>query len=74
MSRPTRFYSTEQAAYDVIGGVSPRWVRKQIEAGRLRARVLRTGARPTYRIREDDLRTFLAQYVLDDARDLDRSG
>ncbi len=53
---------TEEAAR-VIGGVTPRWVRKQIEAGRLQARALLTGERVTYRIRRRDLEAFAAQYV-----------
>ena len=60
--------STEEAAR-TIGGVTPRWVRKQIEDGRLRARVLLTGERATYRIRRADLALFMTRYVLDDARD-----
>ncbi len=32
------------------------------------ARVLFTGARPTYRIREADLRHFCATYILEDSR------
>lgn len=65
---PEQLLSTEDAARE-IGGVGPRWVRKQIDAGRLRARVLLTGERATYRIRRTDLAAFLARYVLDDARD-----
>lgn len=61
------WYSTEDVAR-IIGGVSPRWVRAQIEEGRLRARVLLTGRRATYRIRGEDLRAFVKAYVLDDAR------
>lgn len=61
---------TEDAAR-AIGGVSSRWVRVQIEAGRLRARVLLTGGRPTYRIRRDDLEAFVRVYVIDDARERD---
>jgi len=61
------WYSTEDVAR-VIGGVSPRWVRVQIEEGRLRARVLLTGRRATYRIRGDDLSAFVEAYVIDDAR------
>lgn len=60
--------STEEAARE-IGGVTPRWVRAQIEAGRLRSRVLLTGARATYRINRRDLETFRRAYILDDARD-----
>jgi hypothetical protein len=64
-----RWLSTEVAAA-LIGGVTPRWVRLQIEAGRLRARVLLTGSRPTYRIRAGDLAAFLGTYVVEDARDV----
>lgn len=65
------WYSTEDVAR-LIGGVSPRWVRVQIDAGRLRARVLLTGRRPTYRIRASDLMAFMKAYVLDDATLRDR--
>lgn len=67
MAHP-QWLSTEDAARE-IGGVTPRWVRKQIEEGRLRSRVLLTGDRATYRIRRTDLLVFLSRYVLDDARD-----
>lgn len=66
--RREEWFSTSDAAR-FIGGVSPRWVRKQIERGRLRARVLVTGDRATYKIRQGDLSVFLSAYVLDDARD-----
>lgn len=58
--------STEVAARR-IGGVTPRWVRLQIDAGRLRARVLLTGRRVTYRIRLDELERFIGRYIVDDA-------
>jgi hypothetical protein len=58
--------STEVAAR-LIGGVTPRWVRVQIDTRRLRARALLTGRRVTYRIHLDDLDRFTARYVLDDA-------
>lgn len=61
------WFSTEDVAR-IIGGVSPRWVRVQIDEGRLRARVLLTGRRATYRIRSTDLSTFVETYVIDDAR------
>ena len=66
--RPARddWLTTETAAAE-IGGVTPRWVRLQIECGRLRARVLLTGNRPTYRIRRSDLDAFLDRFVVDDA-------
>ena len=66
-----RWLSTEDAAR-AIGGVSQRWVRKQIEAGRLRARVYLTGDRATYKVTTVDLAAFMATYVLDDARDRER--
>lgn len=53
-----------------IGGVSDRWVRRQIEAGRLPARALVTG-RVTYRIRRADFVAFVARTVIEDARDRD---
>ena len=62
--------STEDAARE-IGGVTPRWVRAQIQAGRLRSRVLLTGSRATYRIRRVDLAEFVSTYILDDARNRD---
>jgi excisionase family DNA binding protein len=61
--------STEDAARE-IGCVSARWVRRQVELGRLRARVLLSG-RPTYRIRRSDLDAFLAEFVIEDSRDRD---
>ena len=63
-----RWLSTEDAAR-LIGGVTSRWIRTQIEAGRLRSRMLATGDRTTYRIRRDDLEAFVAAYILEDARD-----
>ncbi len=63
-----QWLSTEEVARE-IGGVTPRWVRRQIEVGRLRARVLLTGERATYRIGTADLAEFRSAYVLDDARD-----
>ena len=45
------WFSTEDAAR-AIGGVSTRWMRIQIEEGRLRTRVLLTGRRATYAIFE----------------------
>ena len=60
--------STEDVARS-IGGVTPRWVRKQIECGRLRARVLLTGERVTFRISCADLADFVSRFVIDDSRD-----
>jgi len=66
--RPERWHSTESAA-EVIGGVSPRWVRLQIERGRLRARILKTGRRRTYRIRQESLDVFREEYLAEDSRE-----
>jgi hypothetical protein len=60
--------STEDVAR-VLGCVTSRSVRRQIELGRLRARVLLTGRRPTYRIRRDDLACFLEAFVIASATD-----
>lgn len=64
----TDWLSTEDVARE-IGGVTPRWVRIQIDEGRLRARVLLTGKRATYRVHRPDLEAFRARWILDDARD-----
>lgn len=56
----SNWLSTEQVARRV--GMTPEWVRRQIVAGRLRARVFRTGDRPTYRIGEQDFRRFMRQW------------
>ena len=66
--RGDEWLSTEDVARS-IGGVTPRWVRKQIEWGRLRALVLLTGDRVTFRIRSADLSDFVSRFVIDDARD-----
>lgn len=63
---PDRWLSSEDAARE-IGGVTPRWIRRQIELERLRARVLLTGVRPTYRIRESDLQAFRDRWISEDS-------
>lgn len=63
-----QWLSTDDVAR-AIGDVSPRWVRKQIESGRLRARVFLTGDRVTYKVSTVDFAAFMSTYVLDDARD-----
>jgi hypothetical protein len=70
MAHPMDEWLSTETAASVIGGVTPRWVRLQIKAGRLRARVLVTGRRPTYRIRGRDLAAFVACYIVEDAREL----
>lgn len=60
---PPAWLSTEDAARE-LGCVSARWVRSQIEDGRLDALVLATGRRPTYRIARHDWDRFVSTYVL----------
>jgi Helix-turn-helix domain len=64
MDNKERWLSSEDAAR-FIGGVSSRWIRVQIDAGRLPARALMTGQRPTYRIRLADLQAFMRTYIRD---------
>lgn len=64
MERRAAWLSTEDVARE-LGCVGPRWVRRQIEAGRLRATVLATGERVTYRVARADLSTFRVQYLRD---------
>lgn len=68
MKRPM-WLSTEDVARE-LGFVQPRWVRRQIDAGRLRATVIATGERVTYRIARRDLEEFCKTY-LHDSRDRD---
>lgn len=58
-----RWLSTEDVARET--GMSPDWVRRQITAGRLAARVWRVGERPTIRIRRRDLDAFIRRYSVD---------
>lgn len=60
MIKPVRWLSTEDVAR--LTGMSPDWVRRQIAAGRLVARVWRVGARSTIRIRQADVDAFVARY------------
>jgi excisionase family DNA binding protein len=55
---PGRWLSTREVAR--LTGMSDWWVREQIAAGRLAARVYGAGARKTIRIMEADLSAFLA--------------
>lgn len=59
----TRWLSTEEAARE-LGFVSSRYLRKQIELGRLPATVLLSSGRTTYRIAEGDLEAFLDTYTV----------
>ena len=45
--------------------MTPRWIRKQIDADRLPARVLTTGRRATYRIRASDLAAFRDRWIIE---------
>jgi excisionase family DNA binding protein len=67
MSTPDRFLGTEEVSLQL--GMSPEWVRRQVQAGRLRARVFTTGGRPTYRFRQSAVEAFLAAYSVDAAGD-----
>jgi Helix-turn-helix domain len=64
MVQRMEWLSTEQAARE-LGLVSARWVRRQIDAGRLRARVLATSEHVTYRIARSDLEAFAKLYLRD---------
>jgi excisionase family DNA binding protein len=46
-------------------GYSARWVRHQIEEGRLKAYAFTAGSRRTLRIRREDLEAFRKRYVRD---------
>ncbi len=59
--------STSEVADEI--GFSDRWVRRQIEAGRLRAIAFDAGSRRTFRVHRRDLSAFRHAY-LRDARDL----
>jgi hypothetical protein len=52
--------STEDIAREA--GMTTEWVRRQIQAGRLLARVWLTGGRSTYRIRRSDWLRFRDQF------------
>jgi hypothetical protein len=43
-------------------GMSPEWVRRQVQAGRLRARVYLVGGRNTYRFDQMSVDEFVARY------------
>jgi hypothetical protein len=64
MSIHPEWLSIEDAARH-LGGVSSRWVRKQIELRRLRARARIGTGRMTYRIRLTDLVRFEKVYFID---------
>lgn len=49
----------------VMLGFTPRYVLREVRAGRLRALEFRTGGRSTLRYRVDDVRTWLARYSIE---------
>ena len=55
------WFSTSDAA-EYLGGYTDRFVRRQIELGRLRSRVFDAGGRATHRIHRDDLDEFRRAY------------
>lgn len=56
-----KWYSTGEVA-DLLG-YTPRWVRRQIEAERLKAYAFDAGQRRTLRIRGDDLDKFIRRFI-----------
>ena len=63
MTTPERFLGTEEVSQQL--GMSPEWVRRQVQAGRLRARVFTIGGRPTYRFQQSAIDAFLANYSIE---------
>lgn len=55
-----RWITSADAARSV--GMGSRWVRRHIEAGRLRATAWTAGGRVSYRIRAEDWEAFRARY------------
>jgi hypothetical protein len=55
-----QWMTTEDIAREA--GMTTEWVRRQIQAGRLIARVWLTGGRSTYRVRRSDWLRFRTQY------------
>ena len=49
--------------------MSPEWVRRQAQAGRLRARIYTVGGRPTYRFTQAAVHEFVAKYSVDSRGD-----
>jgi len=57
------WYTTSEIAH--LLGFSDRWVRRQIEMGRLKATAFDAGSRRTLRIHRRDLTAFQSQYLRD---------
>jgi hypothetical protein len=63
MSTTDRTFGTEEVSRQL--GMSPEWVRRQVQAGRLGARVFTIGGRPTYRFTQAAIDHFLARYSVE---------
>ena len=63
MSTTDKFLGTEEASQQL--GMSPEWVRRQVQAGRLRARVFTAGGRPTYRFRQSAIDEYLEAFSIE---------
>jgi len=62
---PKKWLSPGEAAQVLGYGLSPRFVRRQIELGRLRAVAFDAGGRRTLRIDRADLEAFRIEYIRD---------
>ncbi len=67
--KKSAYLSTKDAARE-LGCVSVRWVREQIEEGRLPALAITASKRPMYRIARADWERFVARYVRRTDRDV----
>lgn len=63
MSTTDPFLGTEEVSQQL--GMSPEWVRRQVQAGHLRARIFTVGGRPTYRFQQSAVDAFLASYAVE---------
>ncbi len=63
MSTRERYLGSDEVSLQI--GMSPEWVRRQVQAGRLRARVFTIGGRPTYRFTQSAVDAFLARFSIE---------
>jgi hypothetical protein len=63
--RRQEWLSTEEVAREI--GMTPQWVRRQIDAARLSARVFEVGERRTIRVSREQLEAFLVRFSFDSA-------
>lgn len=63
--RRQEWMSTEDVAREI--GMTPQWVRRQINDGRLSARVFEVGERRTFRVSREQLEAFLERFSFDSA-------